>query len=202
MDILTFIAIALCSYLLGSLSFAVIFANILELDDPRTNGSYNPGATNMFRMGGVKVALLTFACDALKGYLPMIIAKILGFDYLDCALVGLMSFLGHLYPVFFNFNGGKGVATLMGLVFGLSHFTGFLLLGLWAIVYIQTRLVSLASLITACVLPVIGLALFGIYPSIVLFIMTCLLVYSHRTNIKSLLNKVEEKTEIFNPKGV
>ena len=202
MDILTFITTAIISYLVGSISFAVIFSNIFGLDDPREHGSSNPGATNMFRIGGAKVALLTFACDALKGYLPMIVARFLGFDYVDCAIVGLMSLLGHLYPIFFNFNGGKGLATMFGLVFGFSHFTGLLLFGIWMIVYIQAKVVSLASLITACVLPLISMALFGIYPSIIFFIMSCLVVYAHRSNIQSLLNGNEEKTEIFNPKGV
>ncbi len=197
MGFVTFICFALCSYLLGSVCFAVVFSKLFELQDPREFGSNNPGATNMMRLGGIKISLLTFAYDAFKGYFPLVVARALGFDFIDCSIVGLMVVLGHLYPVFFNFNGGKGAATLLGVSFGFSNFIGVMMLAVWGITYYQTKLVSLSSIIACCFSPIMCLALFGFLPSIAFFVMAGLIVFVHKTNIVALLNKTEEKTKIF-----
>jgi glycerol-3-phosphate acyltransferase PlsY len=201
MEIIIFVAISLGAYFLGSISFAVVFAKLFDLKDPRTTGSNNPGATNMLRVGGSKVAMLTFACDALKGYMPMIIAKVLGFDMLDLSIVGLMSFLGHLYPVYYGFSGGKGVATSFGLTFGFSHFMGAMMFLTWLGVYYKYRIVSLASMVSTCILPFICMALFGFLPSICFIILSLLVVFAHRINISMLLAGNEEKTEFLSSQG-
>ncbi|MBI2779906.1 MAG: glycerol-3-phosphate 1-O-acyltransferase PlsY, partial [Gammaproteobacteria bacterium] len=122
------------SYLLGSLSTAIIASRIMGLPDPRTQGSGNPGATNVLRLGGKKAAVLTLLGDTLKGVVPMIAASVLGMDDATLALAGIVAFLGHLYPVFFGFRGGKGVATALGVLLGMSWMVGLAALATWLLV--------------------------------------------------------------------
>jgi acyl phosphate:glycerol-3-phosphate acyltransferase len=193
----------IAAYLIGSLSFAVIVSKLMGLSDPRTFGSKNPGATNVLRSGSKPAAILTLVLDALKGYIPVALVQWLGKDYGlsdgTVALVGIAAFLGHLYPVFFKFVGGKGVATALGVVFGVHWALGLLCIASFAIIVYFFRWVSLASLVAAAFAPVAYL--FGDrvlwsadkYVTLSLFIMAALLAYRHRANINRLIQGVEPK---------
>jgi acyl phosphate:glycerol-3-phosphate acyltransferase len=146
---------AIAAYLVGSLSFAVIVSKLMGLSDPRTFGSKNPGATNVLRSGNKPAAILTLVLDALKGYIPVALVQWFGKDYGlsdgTVAMVGIAAFLGHLYPVFFKFVGGKGVATALGVVFGVHWALGLLCIVSFAIIVYFFRWVSLPTcLVTAC----------------------------------------------------
>jgi glycerol-3-phosphate acyltransferase PlsY len=194
---------AITAYLIGSLSFAVIVSKLMGLNDPRTFGSKNPGATNVLRSGSKSAAILTLLLDALKGYMPVALVQWFGKDYGlgdgTIAMVGLAAFLGHLYPVFFKFVGGKGVATALGVVFGVHWALGLLCVASFAIIVYFFRWVSLASLVAAVFAPVAYL--FGDrvlwsadkYVALMLFGMAMLLAYRHSANINRLIKGVEPK---------
>ena len=196
-------AAVVLAYLIGSLSFAVIVSRCMGLKDPRSYGSHNPGATNVLRSGNKLAAVATLLLDGLKGWLPVVLVKWFGHDYgLDdgtLAAVGLAAFLGHLYPVFFQFKGGKGVATAAGVLFGVNGLLGLATLATWAIVAYFSRYSSLASLAAAIFAPLYYLlgdreAWYvdrGILVAI--FIISALLVYSHRENITKLLKGSESR---------
>ena len=133
------IALILGGYLVGSISAAILTSRVMGLPDPRTQGSGNPGATNVLRTGSKKAAAITLGGDMLKGLLPVVLAKLLGAEPLVQALVGLAAFLGHLYPLFFGFKGGKGVATSLGALLGLSGWLGLCIMGTWAAVCNKTH---------------------------------------------------------------
>jgi glycerol-3-phosphate acyltransferase PlsY len=197
------IAATLLAYLLGSLSFAVIVSRVVGLSDPRSYGSKNPGATNVLRSGNKAAAVATLLLDALKGWLPVVLVKWFGGDYGlgdgTVAAVGLAAFLGHLYPVFFQFKGGKGVATAAGVLLGVSWLLGLATLLTWVIVAFFSRYSSLASLAAAVFAPLYYLlgdreAWYvdkGIL--IVMFAISALLIYRHRENINKLLEGTESK---------
>ncbi len=194
---------AIAAYLVGSLSFAVIVSKLMGLNDPRTFGSKNPGATNVLRSGSKSAAILTLVLDALKGYIPVALVQWLGKDYGlsdgTVAMVGIAAFLGHLYPVFFKFIGGKGVATALGVVFGVHWALGLLCVASFAIILYFFRYVSLASLVAAAFAPVAYL--FGDrvlwsadkYVTLTLFVMAMFLVYRHSANITRLIQGKEPK---------
>ena len=194
---------AIAAYLVGSLSFAVIVSKLMGLNDPRTFGSKNPGATNVLRSGSKPAAILTLVLDALKGYIPVALVQWFGKDYGlsdgTVAMVGIAAFFGHLYPVFFKFIGGKGVATALGVVFGVHWALGLLCIASFAIIVYFFRWVSLASLVAAAFAPVAYL--FGDrvlwsadkYITLMLFVMAMLLVYRHSANINRLIKGVEPK---------
>jgi acyl phosphate:glycerol-3-phosphate acyltransferase len=194
---------ALAAYLLGSLSFAVIVSRVMGLNDPRTFGSKNPGATNVLRSGSKPAALITLLFDGLKGWLPVFLVRsyghVYGLDEGTMALVGLAAFLGHLWPVFFKFEGGKGVATALGVLLGIDGWLGLAALLTWAIVAYFFRYSSLASLVTAVFGPVYYL--FGNRVlwlaetpiTLVLVVMGGLLVYRHRENIGRLIAGKESR---------
>ena len=196
-------AAVVLAYLIGSLSFAVIVSRCMGLKDPRSYGSHNPGATNVLRSGNKLAAVATLLLDGLKGWLPVVLVKWFGRDYgLDdgtLAAVGLAAFLGHLYPVFFQFKGGKGVATAAGVLFGVNGLLGLATLATWAIVAYFSRYSSLASLAAAIFAPLYYLlgdreAWYvdrGILVAI--FIISALLVYRHRENITKLLKGSESR---------
>ena len=142
----TLIALA---YLLGSVSTAIIVCKLMGLPDPRTEGSGNPGATNVLRVGGKKAAAITLFGDTLKGLLPVLIARAFTSDPLILGLVGLAAFLGHLYPVFFGFKGGKGVATMLGVLFGYSWWVGLATAATWLIVAKVFKVSSLSAQLVA-----------------------------------------------------
>lgn len=197
MDVLIPLAVVLASYLLGSLSFAVIVSRLMGLNDPRSYGSKNPGATNVLRSGSKKAAILTLLLDALKGWLP--VAMVLawgpeqGLGPEVAALAGLAAFLGHLYPVFFGFAGGKGVATAVGVVIGVNGLLALATVLTFAIVVYFSRYVSLASMVAAVFAPVFYLFGDGVAwqasaaEVLSLAIMALLLVWRHRENINRLL---------------
>ena len=186
-------------YLVGSLSFAVIISRFMGLSDPRTYGSKNPGATNVLRSGNKKAAVLTLLFDAFKGWLPVWAVFMLGGDASVAALAGLAAFVGHLYPVFFRFQGGKGVATALGVLVGVNALLALATLGTFAIVVYFSRFVSLASMVAAVFAPVYlvfgdGVAWQAQGAQVLsLSVMGLLLVWRHRENINRLFAGTESK---------
>ncbi len=182
------------AYLMGSLSAAVIVSKLFSLPDPREQGSKNPGATNVLRLGGKKAAAITLAGDAIKGLVPVVLAKYLGASPDMVAAVGLAAFLGHLYPIFFGFKGGKGVATALGVLSGFSGWVGLSVLATWILMAVVFRFSSLAALTAAIMAPAY---VWLILPSPVLAgaasAMALLLVSRHRANIGRLLKGEESR---------
>ncbi len=192
MGILLGIVIA---YLLGSLSTAILVSKVMGLPDPRTTGSGNPGATNVLRTGGKKAAILTLLGDVAKGWLPVFVVLQLDlFPGWAVGLVGLAAFLGHLFPAFYQFRGGKGVATALGVILALHPLTGALTVLTWLLVAAIGRYSSLAALVAAALAP-IYLVLFGIDPWIVTAVaaMAVLLFIRHDSNIRRLMRGEEPK---------
>ncbi|MDR7307898.1 glycerol-3-phosphate 1-O-acyltransferase PlsY [Rhodoferax saidenbachensis] len=194
---------ALAGYLVGSLSFAVIVSRVMGLNDPRTYGSKNPGATNVLRSGSKAAAIVTLLLDALKGWLPVMAVawwgKPYGLEEGTMALVGLAAFLGHLYPVFFRFVGGKGVATAMGVIVATSGWLGLAVGLTWLIIAYAFRYSSLASLVAAVFAPVYyafgdGVA-WVMDKSLLLsaIVMSLLLIWRHSENISRLIKGTESK---------
>lgn len=194
---------AVAAYLIGSLSFAVIVSSVMGLNDPRTYGSGNPGATNVLRSGSKAAAALTLLLDAVKGLVPVLLVKYLGPDYGlhegTVALVAIAAFLGHLFPVFFKFKGGKGVATALGVLLGISGWLGLFVLLTWLVVAFTTRYSSLSALVAAVLAPVYYVLLGGslwVYDKSVLLAvmaMSALLLWRHADNISRLLKGQESK---------
>jgi acyl phosphate:glycerol-3-phosphate acyltransferase len=186
------------AYLIGSLSFAVIVSRLMGLSDPRTYGSGNPGATNVLRSGNKAAAVATLLLDALKGYVPVVLVQWFGprfgLDEGTQALVGFAAFLGHLWPVFFRFQGGKGVATAAGVLLGLNPWLGLATLATWLIVAAFMRYSSLAAIVAAVFAPFYQVLIWGGGPvAVAVFAMGALLVYRHRANIDKLLKGTESK---------
>ncbi len=186
------------AYLVGSLSFAVIISRLMGLADPRSYGSGNPGATNVLRSGNKAAALLTLAFDVLKGYLPVMAALLwqerLGLGPFVIALVGLAAFLGHLWPVYFRFQGGKGVATAAGVLLALNPVLGAATLASWLLIAVFFRYSSLASLVAAAFAPFFQLLIWGVKPALLCLVpMSLLLVWRHGPNIRKLLAGTESK---------
>ena len=202
MDVLMPVAVLVASYLVGSLSFAVIVSRLMGLNDPRSYGSKNPGATNVLRSGSKKAAILTLLLDAFKGWLPVALVLAYGPEYGAgaglAALAGLAAFLGHLYPVFFGFAGGKGVATAVGVVVGVNGSLALAVVS-FAIVLFFSRYVSLASMVAAVFAPVFylfgdGVAWQASLPEVMsLAVMALLLVWRHRENIHRLMAGTESQ---------
>lgn len=193
----------IAAYLLGSLSFAVIVSRAMGLKDPRTFGSKNPGATNVLRSGSKAAAIVTLLLDAVKGWLPVVLVRWFGKPYgLEdgtIALVGLAAFVGHLWPVFFRFQGGKGVATFIGVVFGIDLLLGLATGATWLIIAFFLRYSSVASMASAVFAPVFYLMgdriqWYAEKPVLLgLFVMALLLVVRHRENINRLLQGNESR---------
>ena len=200
---LVFAAAVLAAYLIGSLSFAVIVSRFMGLNDPRSYGSKNPGATNVLRSGNKLAAVATLLLDAIKGWLPMALVQWQGAAYGlgDGALaaVGLAAFLGHLFPVFFRFKGGKGVATAAGVLFGVHWLLGLACMGTWALVAYVSRYSSLSALSCALLAPLYyvlfdrGLWYVDRSVLLMLVVMGALLIYRHKENISKLLQGKESK---------
>jgi len=182
------------AYLLGSLSTAVIVSRVLGLPDPREQGSKNPGATNVLRLGGKKAAVITLVGDAMKGLIPVVIAQYLGVTPDMLAAVGLAAFLGHLYPVFFGFKGGKGVATALGVLTGFSGWVGLSVLATWLLMAWLFRISSLAALTAAALAPVfVWFLVHSAVLTAAALTMTFLLISRHRGNIERLLRGEESR---------
>lgn len=181
------------AYILGSLSSAIIVCHFMKLPDPRIEGSKNPGATNVLRLGGKIPALLTLAGDVLKGFIPVLLAVIFGFHGFWLGMVALAACLGHVYPIFFKFHGGKGVATALGVILMLSPLTAILLILIWAIIVAVTRYVSLASIASALSAPIL-LLFFGKFAYLIpVLLIAALIVWRHWSNIQRLKEKKENK---------
>ena len=177
--------LAILAYLLGSLSFAILLSRVFGTADPRAEGSGNPGATNMLRVAGKRLAIFTLLGDLLKGLLPVLVARLIGLDLQEQAWVGLAAVLGHLYPLYFNFRGGKGVATAAGMLLGLYPPAALLALSAWVLTFYLTRTSSLASLIaTPLTLPLLAWQ----QPAALLPMSALcgLIVWRHRGNLRDL----------------
>ncbi|GAB6039974.1 glycerol-3-phosphate 1-O-acyltransferase PlsY [Endothiovibrio diazotrophicus] len=186
-----FIAVA---YLLGSLSSAIIVCRLTGLPDPRTVGSGNPGATNVLRLGGKKAAAITLLGDLLKGLLPTLAAVLLGLPVAAVALVALAAFLGHLYPVFFRFQGGKGVATALGVLLGFHWMVGVATVATWLVTAALTRISSLSALVAMALAPGYVWWVSGDWqPTAAMGVMTLMLYWRHRGNIRRILAGEEKK---------
>jgi acyl phosphate:glycerol-3-phosphate acyltransferase len=182
----------LFAYLLGSVSSAIIVCRLMGLPDPRTRGSNNPGATNVLRIGGKKAAAITLVGDSLKGVIPMVAGHLLDVGPAVLAGIGLAAFIGHLYPVFFGFRGGKGVATALGVQIGLFWPIGLSVAAIWLFVAKVIKISSLSGLVSMALAPLI---VWAFWPEKVLIgmqlIITGLLFWRHRSNIRNLITGTE-----------
>ncbi len=188
---ITEIIIILSAYLLGSVSSAILVCKLMGLSDPRDSGSHNPGATNVLRIAGRKAALFTLIGDTAKGILPVLVAKYLDFSVIWLSAVVVAAFLGHCLPLFFNFTGGKGVATAFGAVTTMQWQIGLVLLLVWVLVFFIFRISSLAGISSALTLP--G-ASWYLYPEsfLPMTIMALLVIWRHHENISKLLSGEED----------
>jgi glycerol-3-phosphate acyltransferase PlsY len=196
--ILSSLVAIVAAYLVGSLSFAVILSRVFGLADPRSYGSKNPGATNVLRSGHRAAAILTLVFDALKGYVPVVLALLFAQRFAlgetTIAFVGLAAFLGHLWPVFFRFEGGKGVATAAGVLLGLNPWLGAATLLTWVIIAAFFRYSSLASIVSAVFAPFYQLLIWEPSPlALAIAVMSLLLIWRHSGNIRKLLAGTESK---------
>lgn len=189
-------------YLAGSISTAILVCRAMGLPDPRSEGSRNPGATNVLRFGGKKAAAITLAGDFLKGLLPVLLAHWIGLDEVGLALTALAAFLGHLYPVFFGFEGGKGVATAFGAMLGLSWPVALAALVTWLFMAFVVRISSLSALTAAVLTPVYAwLFDLPLAAQAVIMAMVLLLIWRHQANIRNLLAGAEDKIGTDRPEG-
>ncbi|MDE2440210.1 MAG: glycerol-3-phosphate 1-O-acyltransferase PlsY [Betaproteobacteria bacterium] len=184
----------LAAYLVGSIPFAMISSKVFGLADPRTYGSGNPGATNVLRSGNKKAALMTLIGDALKGTLAVVVARHMEFSDTIIALVALAVFIGHLYPVFLKFKGGKGVATAAGVLLALDPALGLAVAGTWLLVAYVSRYSSLAALVAAAAAPLIAVLMHGATnQTIIVGILGMALIGKHWQNIQRLMAGQESK---------
>ena len=194
------IILIIAAYLLGSISSAIIVCRLMGLPDPRSLGSGNPGATNVLRIGGRRAAAITLLGDSLKGLLPMLLAHLLQVDELTLALTAMAAFLGHLYPVFFGFQGGKGVATALGTQVGLHWMIGGSVALVWLFMAKGLKISSLAALVSMALAP---LFVWLVRPAPELIsmqvVMSLILIWRHRSNIRKLL--AGEETRIARQPG-
>ena len=176
------------AYLIGSVSSAIIVCRLMGLPDPREQGSGNPGATNVMRIGGKKAAAITLIGDMAKGLIPVYLANILDVSSEVLALTGLAAFLGHLYPVFFKFEGGKGVATSVGVLLGFSWWLGLAFMATWLAIYKLGKISSLSALIASMLSPLYAWFIVGDLTLVVAsVVMMVLLLWRHKSNIERLL---------------
>jgi glycerol-3-phosphate acyltransferase PlsY len=190
------------AYLLGSISSAIIVCRLMGLPDPRTQGSNNPGATNVLRLGGKKPAAITLLGDSLKGFIPMVAAHLLDASPLILALTGMAAFLGHLYPLFFGFKGGKGVATALGVQFGLHWGIGAGVGLLWLFMAKVVNISSLSALVSMALAPLIVWLIWPAPELIAMQILVSLILFwRHRSNIQNLLRGTEGKIKHENGIG-
>ena len=182
----------LCAYLLGSLSAAILFCRLFGLPDPRSEGSRNPGATNVLRIGGKWPALVVLIFDMLKGMLPVWAGYYLGLTHFELGMVALAACLGHIFPVFFNFKGGKGVATAFGAIAPIAWGVAGSMLGTWLLVFLVSGYSSLSAVVTALLVP---FYVWWFKPEFTfpVALVCCLLIYRHHFNIQRLWRGEEDK---------
>ena len=202
MQIVVISFILLIAYLIGSIPSAVIVCHLLKLPDPREHGSLNPGTTNVLRIGGKKAALMTLLADALKGFLPVFLFvrlmpsnDLMTMQTIQCvgAAVLLCAFLGHLFPVFARFQGGKGVATMLGGLLGLSLLIGMAVILTWLMIAAATRYSSLAAMVSAVLAPVYAALFAAQFTWIPIAVLSITLLWRHKHNIQRLMNRTESK---------
>jgi len=187
------IYLLIASYLIGSISSAVIICKALGLPDPRTQGSKNPGATNVLRVGGKKIAAFVLIFDGLKGAVPVFIGDYYGFGLIALTLTVLCAFLGHIFPVFFRFKGGKGVATYLGGLIAINLLAGLIFSLIWLLVAKVLKISSLAALIATALSPFYFYLITGdLKSTTIISLISLLIFYTHRDNIKRLINKDED----------
>ena len=189
------IALVILCYLIGSLSFAVMISRVYGLPDPRSYGSGNPGATNVMRSGQKSAAILTLLGDGIKGWGAVFLAQALapqfGVNEMGIAGAALATFLGHLYPVFFAFKGGKGVATTAGILLALNLWLGLVVVATWIVVFALSRISSVAALAAAASAPLYALFFLNKATVGMVFVLAALLIWRHRSNIRNLLQGKE-----------
>ena len=186
------IILIIIGYLFGSISSAVIVCKLMNLADPRSEGSGNPGATNILRMHGKNIAMIVLAGDALKGFIPVVLARIAGLDDFWLGIVALATLIGHVYPVFFQFKGGKGVATMIGGLLGLVAIIGVICAVVWILIAAIFRYASLASLAAAVIAPFLMVFLY-VHFFIPVALMSALVIWRHWDNIEKLRDGTESK---------
>lgn len=187
------IYLLVASYLIGSISSAVIICKLLGLPDPRTQGSKNPGATNVLRLGGKKIAAFVLFFDGLKGAVPVFIGVYYGFSLTVLTLTALCAFLGHVFPVFFSFRGGKGVATYIGGLVAINFLVGLIFSVIWLLVAKVIKISSMSALIATALSPFYFYLITGDMEStLIITLISLLIFYTHRDNIKRLINKEED----------
>lgn len=194
LNILIAFFLFIIAYLSGSVCSAVLVSRFFDLPDPRTQGSRNPGATNVLRLSGKKYAIMVLFVDMLKGCLPVLLAKFFDVSLLTLSFTCFAAVLGHMYPIFFKFEGGKGVATTLGVIFGLHFMLGVFFVGTWLIVAYLTRYSSLASLVAVVLSPIYVVAMthnFDAFPA--LFFIAVFVLYKHHENINRLIEGNENK---------
>jgi len=188
-----FITLLLLSYILGSINSAIIVCFLLKLPSPRTLGSGNPGTTNVLRLGGKKAAAVTLIGDMLKGFIPMIIAHMFQLSPTAVAYIGLAAVIGHIFPIFYKFKGGKGVATLIGVMLGFYWLIGGIFLLTWVAVAVITRYSSLAAILATMASSVSVIFYINFNTALPFLIMAIIIIIRHHQNIKRLLSKTETK---------
>ena len=187
------IYLLIASYLIGSISSAVIICKVLGMPDPRTQGSKNPGATNVLRLGGKKIAAFVLTFDGLKGAIPVIIGHYLELGLTQLTLITLCAFLGHIFPVFFRFRGGKGVATYLGGLIVINFLVGLIFSLIWLLVAKVLKISSLAALIATALSPFyFYLITSDMVSTLIIGLISLFIFYTHRGNIKRLINKEED----------
>jgi len=192
------IYLTIFSYLIGSISSAIIVSQIMGLPDPRKDGSNNPGATNVLRLGGKTAAAIVLIFDVLKSLLPVLAGHLLELNPASLALVGMAAVLGHVFPLYYRFAGGKGVATALGCYFGLYWLLGLISIAIWLICLLVFRFSSLSSLIMVSFAPVVGAITLGSSMILLPFILIAFLIaYKHKENILRLRAGTEPYTKLF-----
>ena len=187
------IYLLIASYLIGAISSAVITCKILGIPDPRTQGSKNPGATNVLRLGGKKIAAFVLFFDGLKGAVPVFIGEYYGFGLIALTLTALCAVLGHIFPVFFRFKGGKGVATYLGGLIAINLLAGLIFSVIWLLVAKVLKTSSLAALIATALSPFYFYFITGdMVSTLIIALISLFIFYTHRGNIKRLINKEED----------
>ena len=184
----------IASYLIGSISSAIIICKIAGLPDPRTQGSKNPGATNVLRLGGKKIAALVLVFDGLKGAIPVMTANYYGLSLFELTFILLFAFLGHVFPLFYGFKGGKGVATYLGGLIGLNLFVGLTFSIIWLIVAKVIKVSSVAALTATLLSPIYFyfITTHNFKATLVIFLINLFIYFTHRENIKRIMNGEED----------
>ena len=184
------------SYLFGSLCSAIIVSKSFNLSDPRTSGSQNPGATNVWRISGQKYAIFVLLCDISKGFLPVFMGKLLGIHAIIVGFIGMFAVIGHIYPIFFSFKGGKGVATFLGMLLALNYILGLYSVLVLLLLLMYSKYMSLSAILTLVfVCSYVMIYLHDTVLFLQLFCLSVLIIYKHKDNIIRLLNKTESKVK-------